>query len=572
MRSIINLPIRARCARILPLSEATMRRKSQRWGKKPRAARSNTARRTSNVRRTDAVRRTDGIRGSRDSRRRRPDRITAVLIGVAVLLCAAIAMIGASLLPDSQADRAESVVASDASSGTAQSEPLPTPSPVPVTPPSCVPPNDWITYAVREGDTLYALAQRYGTEVETLQQVNCLQSDVIQIGKELFVPGPPVAQSPTSGTFVPAANIQTASQAGANGTRPYLHIILLGSDKLAGDSTWRTDTMIVVSVDTQRNVVRLLSIPRDLWVHIPGHGYDRINTAELWGELANTGSGPDVVKQTIEENLGIPIDYYARADFEGFTKIIDAFGGVDINVECPLTHIPLEAGMQHLDGALALKYARSRSTTSDFDRIRRQRKVLLALWDKAKSMDIIPRIPALWVAMGDTFQTDMPLSQVLSLAPMAIQLDLNRVTSESIGPSEVRNWVTPDGFEVLLPLPDKIQEVLTEFYGPIDFEFLDKKSNTRVEVLNGATRNQADKLAASALRWAGFKIAGSGVADRQDYAATQVIVYNADARVAEAAAKALELPPEALIYQPDLSSTVGIRVILGADYDPCAAK
>jgi LCP family protein required for cell wall assembly len=337
--------------------------------------------------------------------------------------------------------------------------------------------------------------------------------------------------------------------------------------------------MIVVSVDLQRNLVRLLSIPRDLWVHIPGHGYDRINTADLWGDLASPGNGPAVVKQTIEENLGIPIDYYVRADFAGFTKIIDAFGGVDVVVECSLTDvrgkvddIDLEPGLQHLDGADALRYARSRKTTSDFDRIRRQRKVLLALWDKAKSMDIIPRIPKLWLAMSDTFQTDMPLSQVLNLAPMAMQLGPDRIFSESIGPNEVQNWVTPDGFQVLQPLPDQIQKVLTSFYGPIDLELMQKKNKTKIEVLNGSPRSGAETLASSALRWAGFKIASSGLADRQDYDATQVIVYNAEEKVVESALRALRLPSEVVQYQPDTSSVIAMRVILGADYDPCAAQ
>jgi LCP family protein required for cell wall assembly len=568
LRGFANLPDYARCATISPSKEAIMRRKSRRWGAQSRTAR-----------RIDVAQRTDGVRNARDRRQRRPDRLTAVLIGVAVLLCVAITMVSASIWAGDRGDQAESAVTSSPVSGTAEAALLPAPSPVPATPPPCVPPNDWITYAVQEGDTLYTLAQRYSTEVEALKQVNCLQSDLIQIGRELYVPGPPVVRLPASGTFVPAANVQEASQAGTDGSRQYVHIILLGSDKRENKTTWRTDTMIVVSIDLQRNLVRLLSIPRDLWVHIPGHGYDRINTADLWGDLANPGSGTDVVKQTVYENLGIPIDYYVRADFDGFVKIVDAFGGVDVMVECRLTDVDggiedldLQPGMQHLDGEHALYFVRSRKTTSDFDRIRRQRKVLLALWDKGKSMDIVPRLPALWLAMSDTFKTDMPLSELVSLAPMGMQLEPDRIFSESIGPNEVQNWVTPDGFQVLLPLPDEIQKLLSSFYGPIDLELLNKKSKTKVEVLNGSSRAQAELLAASSLRWAGFKIANKGLADRQDYAATQVIVYNADTKVVESALKALSVPSEALQYQPDASSTIAMRIILGADYDPCAAK
>jgi LCP family protein required for cell wall assembly len=330
--------------------------------------------------------------------------------------------------------------------------------------------------------------------------------------------------------------------------------------------------MIVVSVDTERKVVRLLSIPRDLWVNIPGHGNDRINTADMWGELAQAGTGPTLVKQTIQESLGIPIDYYVRADFDGFMEIIDAMGGVEVDVECPLTDIELEPGIQHMDGELALLYARSRITTNDFDRSRRQRKLLMALWGKAKSTDIVTKIPALWAAMAGTFDTDMPLSQVLSLGYIGVQLKPNYIFSQSIGPWQVQNWTTSEGYEVLLPLDNEIQELLDAFYGPIDFGFLQRVGETQIQVLNGTWRDQAARLAATSLGWMGFQIPEVGTADRQDYAESQVIVLSAEEDMAELAAQTLDLLPSSLRYDPDPASTVNIRIILGADYDPCANR
>ena len=486
-------------------------------------------------------------------RRRRPNRLVWGLVLVAVL---AIPIIAVVLLSNGGSEGAE------ATSLTAQLTPAAAALPASVTPPPCVPPADWMVHNVQEEDTLYSLAERFGTDVETLKLVNCLSSDIILIGQALYVPPPQVDRDPGVASAPGAA--QPVNVSG------YVNIILLGSDKREDDATWRTDTMIVVSVDTDRKVVRLLSIPRDLWVNIPGQGNDRINTADMWGELAQAGTGPDLVKQTIEESLGIPIDYYVRADFDGFVEIIDAIGGVEVDVECPLTDIELEPGIQHMDGELALLYARSRITTNDFDRSRRQRKLLMALWGKAKSTDIITKIPALWSAMAGTFDTDMPLSQVLSLGVIGVQLKPNYIFSQSIGPWQVQNWTTSEGYEVLLPLDDEIQELLDAFYGPIDFDFLQRVGETQIQVLNGTWRDQAARLAATNLGWMGFQVPDVGTADRQDYAESQVIVLNAEEDIAELAAQTLDLLPSSLRYNPDPGSTVNIRIILGADYDPCA--
>ena len=498
-------------------------------------------------------------------RHRRPRRLIWGIILVAIL---AVVVIAAILLSSRDPRNADATSpASKVTAAVAAS----TPVPAPVTPPPCVPPADWVLHRVQEGDTLYSLAQHFETDVDTLKFVNCLASDIILIDQALHVP-PPLVDRISGSAPDPGTDPAQAGSVQSEFASRYVNIILLGSDKRADEATWRTDTMIIVSVDTERKVVRLLSIPRDLWVNIPGHGNDRINTADMWGELAQEGSGPDLVKRTIQESLGIPIHYYVRADFDGFIEIIDAIGGVEIDVECALTDIELEPGIQHMDGELALLYARSRITTNDFDRSRRQRKLLMALWGKAKSTDIITKIPALWVAMAGTFDTDMPLSQVLSLGYLGIQLKPNYIFSQSIGPWQVQNWTTSEGYEVLLPLDDEIQELLDAFYGPIDFDFLQRVGETQIQVLNGTWQEQAARLAATNLGWMGFQVSDVGMADRQDYAESQVIVLSAEEDVAELAAQTLDLLPSSLRYQPDPASPVNIRVVLGADHDPCAVR
>jgi polyisoprenyl-teichoic acid--peptidoglycan teichoic acid transferase len=549
------------------------------------------------------------------------DRLTQLLIWVAFFLVAGVAALAADLwlTPATQGPVAEAVAyaptatalveetpvpavltAAEPLSATAVLSPTAVPVPAgPVTPAPCVPPDDWGIHVVQAGNTLFSLARRYGTDVESLMLVNCLNTNTIFIGQHLYVPGIGAAALPVA-TSMPQSALPAGEAALPNPVQPalataaptpqrtptprpamalqipdhYINIVLLGSDRRPGSGAWRTDSMIIVSVDPQANVVRLLSIPRDLWVYIPCHGYNRVNTADLWGELDKTGGGPERVKRTIHHNLGIPIHYYVRVDFAGFISIIDAVGGIDVDVECPLPDISLSAGMHHMSGRDALRYARSRKSTNDFDRGRRQRKVLMALWDQSLTLDIIPRLPELWRAMSTTFQTDMTLDQVINMAYLGVQLKPQRILSRAIGPSQVRSWVTPEGAAVLLPREVEIRTMLQNFYAPLDTSHLDDSSKVRVRVVNGSQRKQAEALAASALSWEGYKVVSRGEADRRDHGQTVIQVYNGDLAVAANIARTLGTPTTAVqdmsgAEQPDPSKPVDIVVILGANYNPC---
>jgi LCP family protein required for cell wall assembly len=562
---------------------------------------------------------------------RDPDRLTEVLIWASFFIAAALAALATDLWawPASDGQVVQAVEPSPTDTPAPTATPLPAmlpdvdsplpeatitsvppteaASPTPVTPPPCVPPTDWGIHIVQEGNTLFSLARRYGTDVDTLMRVNCLNTYTIFVGQHLYAPGPfatPTVPTPVptataapthtprpgasatpsdsmlmTSTSVPAPTAQpTATPKSAfrlNIPNRYLNIVLLGSDRRPNSGAWRTDSMIVVSVDTETNLVRLLSIPRDLWVYIPGHGYNRINTADLWGELQKKGSGPDRVKQTIHHNLGIPIHYYVRVDFQGFIEIIDAVGGVNVDVECPLPDINLTAGIHHMDGKEALRYSRSRKSTSDFDRGRRQRKVLMALWDQALTLDLIPKLPSLWRAMDDTFQTDLPLDQVINLAYVGVQLKPQHILSRAIGSNQTQSWITPQGAAVLLPREGEIRTLLEGFYAPVDKANLDAVDQVRVRILNGSQQRQAAELATASLGWDGFKVVDRGLADRQDYAQTQIQVYTGNVAAAEKVARQLKVPLSAiqdltgLAQQPDPSKPVDIHVILGRDYDPC---
>jgi LCP family protein required for cell wall assembly len=551
------------------------------------------------------------------------DWLTLLLVCAAMILAATVAAISADLWlwrpsngPVAEALGPAQPVANPtatpvlASPSPAPTEPLtPTLTPTAATPPPCVPPDDWAIHLVVEGNTLYSLGRRYGTDVDTLKLVNCLNTDTIFIGQRLYVPGPPATavvtpqviaaqESPTpipptaTAVLTPRAGASSTPVSGAVGDiggepRPVssatptaafpvsipqnpVNVILLGSDKRPNSGAWRTDSMIVVSIDQANRVVRLLSIPRDLWVYIPGHGYNRINTADLWGELAQKGGGPERVKQTIYQNLGIPIDYYVRVDFQGFMKIIDSVGGVNIDVECPLPDINLLPGMHHMNGEEALRYARSRKSTNDFDRGRRQRKVLMALWDQALTLDVVPRLPQLWLAMADSFKTDMPLEEVINFAYLGTTIERQRIRSKAIDASMTQGWTTPEGAAVLLPREDRIRAALESFYAPLDTVALDADNRVRVQVMNGWPRKEAEQLAAAALKWEGYQIMGTSLAERQDVAKTEIVVYNGDQARGEEIARLLGVPLTSVQLQPDPSRPVDVQVTLGADYNPCS--
>jgi LCP family protein required for cell wall assembly len=461
---------------------------------------------------------------------------------------------------------------------------------------------------------------KYGTDVRTLQQVNCLENSTIIVGQRLYVPGPaalPTLATPTDAVTndplptatpqtelsnqqtaeepveVPAIAVpesETAAMAGSgvrvNIPDRYLHIVLLGADMRPAErlgnargrpnqATWRTDAIIIVSVDTEDHTVRLLHIPRDMYVEIPGHGYNRINTAEMWGEFREAGTGPDLVKQTIYQNLGIPVHYYIRMDFAGFVHFIDALGGVDIDVPCPVPKPKLEPGIHHFDGVQALRYVESREGTTDYERGERQWEMLMALKDQYLTPEIIPKLPQLWVTMADYYDTDLPLNQVIDLAYVALHLRGSRIEKEGLSRKQLQHYVTPEGAWVLKPREEELPAMLEEFYSPADTEPMEEVDRVKVQVLNGSERYQAEELAAAALKRKGLKVIDKGQADRQDYKKTQIRIFKGDPAAGEWIAERLHLPSSAILDltgvpdPPDRSNPVDVKVVLGKDYDPC---
>mgnify|MGYP000745994323 CR=1 FL=1 len=286
-----------------------------------------------------------------------------------------------------------------------------------------------------------------------------------------FQPLPPTpiyipTHVPTA-TPSPAPQLMEPVPAGAVGLieRPkgQVNILLLGSDARSRQKLFRTDTIILASLNPDKGTVSMVSFPRDLYVHIPGWGTDRINTAWERG-------GFDTLADTLEYNFGVRPDHYVLINFSSFKKMIDSLGGLEVKVGEPLTDryggrgvITIPKGKTKMDADMVLWYVRSRKTSNDFARNRRQQEVLLALAEKLISMDAIRRAPELYAAYKESVSTDLGLLDLLGFLPLAARLtDTSRIHSHFIGPKHVVNYITPGGAMVLLPQREAIMQVIRQ--------------------------------------------------------------------------------------------------------------
>ncbi|MFQ5625748.1 MAG: LCP family protein [Methyloligellaceae bacterium] len=256
------------------------------------------------------------------------------------------------------------------------------------------------------------------------------------------------------------------------------NILILGLDRRPGESLIsRSDTMILARVDPAGPAINLLSIPRDLWVTLPDGGPNRINTAHRFAELNDAGSGPAAAMQTVAANFGVSVDHYVRIDFEGFVRIIDAMGGITINVENNFVDyqyptydngtmvVSFEAGVQHMDGERALQYARIRHGSSDFVRAARQQQIVAAVARRVLQPGAWLRLPALVGAFSTAVDTDMGFLEAVRFAPTLVRVGPDAITRWVIEGEMVQPYKTPGGAAVQLPVWEQIDPVLRDYFG-----------------------------------------------------------------------------------------------------------
>jgi len=370
-------------------------------------------------------------------------------------------------------------------------------------------------------------------------------------------------------------------------------VLVLGIDERKQETgPFRTDTMLLLTIDPASKTAGMLSIPRDLWVQIPAMDTDgKINTAHFIGDAYGyPGGGPALARETVQENLGIPIDYTLRVNFDAFEKVVDAIGGVEICVpeviddpEYPcydsycFDPLYIDAGCQTMDGSLALKYARTRHSGTDFDRAKRQQQVILAIRDKVVSQNLLPQLVAQAPSLLDTLQTavktDLSLEQMIQLAKLATEIDLKHIKQATIDENMVVAYNTPTNppQNVLVPIRDKIRALRDQFFnsvptaGPIGTAPAPAAEAARIRVENGTQINGLAARTRDRLTAQGFNVVEIDSADRFDYTQSQIISYAADATGAAAVAQLLGLPASSIVTST-ANSPIDLKVILGGDY------
>jgi LCP family protein required for cell wall assembly len=238
-----------------------------------------------------------------------------------------------------------------------------------------------------------------------------------------------------------------------------VNILLMGTDARPGDEFSRTDTMIVVHIDPRSDRISMLSLPRDLLVSVPQFGQHNINAAYPIGEKElGKGYGAALAKATVGKLLGIQIDYFMLVNFDGFKTLIDRLGGIYVDVPKVINDpayptddyrtikVHFDPGMQLMNGNRALIYARTRHADNDFGRIERQQQVLMAIFNRVRDQGLLTQITSLddyTDALRDSIRTDMPRSEMLSLATLGPRLSADNIERFAIRPPLVVEQLQP---------------------------------------------------------------------------------------------------------------------------------
>lgn len=239
-----------------------------------------------------------------------------------------------------------------------------------------------------------------------------------------------------------------------------MNILLLGSDQRPYSTIFRTDTIILLTLNPSKGTVSLTSFPRDLYIMIPGYGMERINTAWARGGFSKLAA-------TFEHNFGVRPEHYVLINFSSFKRVIDSLGGLEVDVSQPLSdymngrYVTIHAGKNNMDADTVLWYVRSRKTSNDFARSRRQQEILMAIFKKMLTMNAIRRAPEFYHIYKDNVTTDLSFTQLLPLLPLATTLaDTSRIRHYYINQQQVYDWITPGGGMVLVPQKEAVMKVI----------------------------------------------------------------------------------------------------------------
>lgn len=401
-------------------------------------------------------------------------------------------------------------------------------------------------------------------------------------------PGEPTATLPAR---LPAPDVEPSLQPWDGASR--VTILLLGLDYRdwqAGSEYSRSDTMILLTLDPLSKTAGILSIPRDLWVSIPGFKHGKINTAYYLGDAYKLpGGGPGLAVKTVEQFLGVPINYYAQVDFGAFVRFIDEIGGVKIEIPEKITvdllgagastKKTLQPGVQVLPGEWALAYARARYTEGgDFDRARRQQQVIMAIRNRILSRDmlsvLVEKSDVLYNELASGIHTNLTLEEALRLALLAAQVPEEKITRGVISEKMVIFGRSPDDLAILIPLTDKIHVLRDEIFtasaalapmtpGKPQEQMAAEQAS--VAVFNASRVDGLDARTADYLRSLGVRAANSG-ATQPVAGQTRLIDHRGRPFTLRYLVELLGISEQRIQYQYDPNSPVDVELILGNDW------
>ena len=360
-----------------------------------------------------------------------------------------------------------------------------------------------------------------------------------------------------------------------------------------------TDTLILVTVDPMTKTAGMLSIPRDMWVNVPGFGYSRINTAWTLGRRSKLpGGGPAQAMKTVSHFIGVPVDYYVQVDFDTFVDIINLIDGVDVYNDETIVLDPMAhgkdfpkvkmtcCGMRHLNGRIALAYARCRHVEQgckdgDVGRAKRQQKVIFGIRDKVLDGENFPNLlaqaPELYSTFSAGIRTNLSLDDAIKLAVMVRDIPKENIRNRVIDHSMMafgNAILGGQNASVMKPIPDKIRILRDEIFTsggpisplaqghPISLMLAD---GARVRILNGTSTPQLETRTRNYLSQRGVLVTELG--DTKAQSRTVIVLYSPKLYALKFLQGIFEIDRSSqILIRPDPSQTVDIEVQLGNDW------
>lgn len=419
-----------------------------------------------------------------------------------------------------------------------------------------------------------------------------------QIGAQ---PRPTAQPNPATATTEPIATMNTGATP-VPGATPAIDpltdptritILLLGTDHRPGETDPpRTDTMMVLSIDPIRKTAAMLSLPRDIYLKIPGYGQNRINTAVDIGDSQQyPGGGPALALKTVQSLIGVPIQHFVLIDFQVFYKVIDAIGPIRVCPTDPIhdTQYPdnnygfitvdFPAGCQDLDSVRLLQYSRVRHNAGDdFGRAKRQQEVIKAVRDKVLSLGglsaLFSKAGDLFAAVKNNLRTDMTFNEMLQIAELAQQIPKDQIRSEVLtvktkdGGQLIPNTLA-NGDQILTPVYEDIHNLIALMFDatPGGSSIDPRASGATLVVSNGAGIDGLAKSTADKLKALGFNVVDFKNADQPGgYGQTVIRVYNsAKMENARYLADTIKVDPTTITLAQNGPAGVDIELVIGKD-------